>query len=247
MILTLIFAVGLLAGGVASIAGFGIGSLLTPLVGIETGVKLAVAIVALPHALGTVMRFWLVRHHVNKTVLLGFGIMSAVGGLGGALLHTYFNSPVLSYLLGALLILAGFLGVTGLTNRMRLGRRAAWTAGMLSGAFGGLVGNQGGIRSSAMLALDIPKTEFVATATAIALLVDLARVPVYLATEWSQIWDRWMLVAVAAVAVALGTLAGERMLRKIPETTFRRIVSAIILTVGVLVVAATLTEMLPSG
>src|SRR5437899_12396609 len=56
-------------------------------------------------------------------------------------------------------------------------------AGGVSGGFGGLVGNQGGIRSAAMLGLNVPRDAFVATATAIALMVDVARVPVYVFTE----------------------------------------------------------------
>ena len=42
----LVAIVGILAGGVASIAGFGIGSLLTPLLALQTSTQLAVAAVA---------------------------------------------------------------------------------------------------------------------------------------------------------------------------------------------------------
>ena len=64
-------------------------------------------------------------------------------------------------------------------SRLHLGRRAAWIAGVLSGFFGGLVGNQGGIRSAALLSFDMQKEAIVATATAVALIVDGARMPVY--------------------------------------------------------------------
>jgi uncharacterized protein len=53
---------------------------------------------------------------------------------------------------------------------VRWGSVAAWVAGALSGALGGLVGNQGGIRSAAMLGFKVPQESLVATATAIALL-----------------------------------------------------------------------------
>jgi len=39
------------AGGIASIAGFGIGSILTPLLAAAYGTKLAVAVVSVPHLL----------------------------------------------------------------------------------------------------------------------------------------------------------------------------------------------------
>ena len=69
---------------------------------------------------------------------------------------------------GFLLLLAGFSELTGWMERVRWGRRAAWVSGLLSGAFGGLVGNQGSIRSAAMLGFQVPKQSFVATATAVA-------------------------------------------------------------------------------
>ena len=40
-------AAALIAGAIASVAGFGIGSLLTPLFALQTGTKLAVAAVAI--------------------------------------------------------------------------------------------------------------------------------------------------------------------------------------------------------
>src|SRR5437667_5584913 len=98
--------------------------------------------------------------------------MNAAGSLIGALIHVYVASPVLSVVLGALLVLAGVLGVTGYAGRIRFGRETSWIAGALSGLFGGLVGNQGGLRSAAMLGLGVRPAAFVATATAIALAVD---------------------------------------------------------------------------
>ena len=41
-----------------------------------------------------------------------------------------------------------------------------------------LAGNQGGLRAAGLLAVDLPPRAFLATGTAVALLVDLARTPV---------------------------------------------------------------------
>ncbi len=227
-----VLIVGIVAGGIAAIAGFGIGSLLTPLLALQMETGLAVAAVSLPHAIGTLVRFWLLRKHVDRRVLWSFGLTSAAGGLVGAFLLARAGNPVLTLVFALLLLFAGFMGITGLAQRMRFEGAAAWIAGALSGLFGGLVGNQGGIRSAAMLGLDVPRDAFVATATAIALFVDAARVPVYLATQGGRLADSWMLIVVAAVGVVVGTLVGGRVLRRIPETIFRRVVSAIILVLG---------------
>lgn len=199
--------------------------------------KAAVPLVSVPHVIATSIRFWQMRAHVDRRVLLGFGLMNAGGALVGALIHTRVTSPVLTDVLAALLVFAGALGVTGLTDKLRFGRTASWVAGAASGAFGGLVGNQGGIRSAAMLGLGVRKEAFVATATAIALCVDAVRIPVYFATSWDQFLGGWPVVLSATAGVAAGTLAGVRVLRRIPERVFRRIVSAILLIIGIALLA----------
>ena len=130
----LLAAASLIAGGVASVVGFGIGSLLTPTLALETGTKLAVAAVAIPHFVGSLQRFWLLRSHVDRRVLFGFGVASAAGGLAGALLHTRVSNRGLAVVFGALLILAGVSEISGWIQRVHWGRRAAWIAGALSAA-----------------------------------------------------------------------------------------------------------------
>lgn len=227
-----VLLVGVVAGGVASIAGFGIGSLLTPVLGLRLGMKLAVAAVSIPHAIGTAWRLWSLRTAVDRRVLLGFGTTSAAGGLVGALLHAYAGGFALTLVFGALLVFAGTTGLTGWSDRMRFGRKTAWLAGALSGLLGGMVGNQGGVRSAALLGFRVGRDAFVATATAIALIVDAARVPVYLWNQGGELRSQWMLILLAAAGVLTGTIAGYKALRRIPEAVFRKVVSGIVLALG---------------
>jgi len=233
--LTGVALLAFVAGAIAAISGFGIGSLLTPLLAWQLGTRTAVPLVALPHLVATSLRLWMLRKDVDLRVLWSFGIVSAAAGLVGALLYTYLDSPILAVVLGVLLIFAGLAGVTGFAERFRIRGPGAWIAGALSGALGGLVGNQGGIRSAALLGFDLSKQSFVATATAIALLVDGARTPIYLIHGWDELGKHWQVVVAAAIGVVLGTIAGERLLRWIPDHVFRRVVSASILAIGVAV------------
>lgn len=116
---TVVAIVALLAAGIASIVGFGIGSLLTPTLALETGTKVAVAAVAIPHAVATAQRFWMLRAHVDRRVLLGFGIASAVGGLAGALLYASVSSPALTVVFGIVVAMAGVFELTGWMRRVR--------------------------------------------------------------------------------------------------------------------------------
>src|SRR5207249_3945685 len=66
-----------IAGAIASISGFGIGSVLTPVLSTQFDVRLAIAMVSLPHLAGTFVRLLIVRTRINREVLLGFGAASA--------------------------------------------------------------------------------------------------------------------------------------------------------------------------
>ena len=205
---------------------------MTPAIAATSGTKLAVAAVSLPHIVGTSIRFWRFRRDVDWSIVRSFGFTSAAGGLAGALLNTWATSRALEIVFGSLLVLAGMSQVTGYSKRWRLRGTLAWLGGALSGFFGGLVGNQGGIRTAAMLGFDVDKRQFVATTTAVALLIDMARVPVYLALEAAQIVPLWPTIALATVGVVGGTLFGEKLLARVPERRFRWVVGVLLLLLG---------------
>jgi uncharacterized membrane protein YfcA len=224
--------VAVVAGAIAAVAGFGIGSLLTPVLALALDTKTAVAAVSVPHLVATSLRLWRLRGEVDREVLLGFGVASAVGGLAGALLHARAESLSLRLTFGALLLLAAASELTGLMRRVRLGRPAAAAAGAVSGAFGGLVGNQGGIRTAALLGFRVPPVAFVATATAVALIVDLVRMPVYLVVEGDALRELVRPIGLMCAGAIVGTLAGERLLRRVPERHFRRMVAMLLAALG---------------
>lgn len=232
MLTLLLAGVGILAGSVAAVSGFGIGSLLTPVLALEVGTKLAVAAVAIPHVVGTAQRFLLLRRYVDWRVVRSFGITSALGGLAGALLQARASSRALEIVFGTLLILAGASELSGWMQRVRWGRTAAWVAGAVSGILGGLVGNQGGIRTAAMLGYDVPQQSFVATATAIALLVDAARLPIYLVNHGDEIARITPHVSIVTGAVVVGTYFGARILVRMSQIVFRRVVALLLLGLG---------------
>ena len=192
----------------------------------------AVAVLAIPHALATTIRWVRLRSDVHKPTFRQFGIASAAGGLTGAALQSQLASPVLTIVLASLLVLAGSTELA--QKRVPLPQTPFWrlAGGILSGVFGGLVGNQGGIRAAALLGFQLRPRQIVATATAAALLVDAARVPIYFLSAGSVISGASRLWVVASVGVVIGTFLGVPLLSRIPESTYRRLVGGLLLLLG---------------
>ena len=231
--LVALFGLAMLGGAAAAVAGFGIGSLLTPFMAGRYGMTIAIAAVAIPHALATGLRCWRLRQGVDWSVLRSFGILSAVGGLAGALLYSRFSNRTLTIVLAALLLATSIAGLTNWAQRVRMGSTGAGALGFASGLFGGVAGNQGGLRAAALLAFALSPIAFVATSTATGLLVDAARLPVYLWRSAAELQRVATPIAVASVGVIVGTLAGERVLLGLSVDRFRVVVSVLIGFLGV--------------
>lgn len=233
MFLAAVFIVAVFSGATASVVGFGIGSLMTPLLAVRFGTATAVALVTVPHAVATAVRCWRLRAHVDRSVLLRFGLLSAVGALAGAIVYTRLGPGALTRVLGGLLVLTALAQLTGWASRWRPQGSLVALLGLTSGFFGGVAGNQGGLRSAALTAFALSPRAFVATATATGLLVDAARTPVYLWHSGSTLLTLWLPILVATAGVLIGTVAGERVLLGLSPRRFGQIVGAAIGTLGI--------------
>jgi uncharacterized membrane protein YfcA len=232
MFLLGVFFLAVLSGGTAALAGFGIGSLLTPLLAATYGTSTAVAAVAIPHAAATALRCWRLHRNIDWKVVRSFGLLSAAGGLLGALLYTRFSNDALTLTLGLLLVSTCIATLVDLPSRLHVTGGVVGVFGFLSGLFGGLAGNQGGLRAAAMLSFSLPPVKYVATATATAMLVDLVRTPIYVWRAGHEIVPLTTPLSVATAGVLIGTLLGERILLGLSLRQFRYAISALIGLLG---------------
>jgi uncharacterized membrane protein YfcA len=228
-----VFVLAVLSGGTAAVAGFGIGSLLTPALAASFGTSTAVAAVAIPHAAATALRCWRLRSNIEWNVVRSFGLLSATGGLIGALLYTRFSNAALTLTLGLLLLSTAVATIVDLPARVRVRGAVVGGLGLLSGLFGGLAGNQGGLRAAAMLSLALPPVRYVATATATAMLVDLVRTPIYVWRAGGVLASLITPLAVATIGVLIGTVLGERILFGLSIRQFRYAIAVLIGLLGV--------------
>jgi uncharacterized membrane protein YfcA len=159
-------------------------------------------------------------------------VASAFGGLAGALLQARLGGTALTIVLGLLLVLAGSGELA--RRRLPLPQTPLWRlfGGVSSGFFGGLVGNQGGLRSAALLGFRLAPRELVATATASAVIVDVARLPVYLYTAGPVLASHVPLIAATSTGVVAGTFVGVPVLRRVPENTYRQMIGLLLVVLG---------------
>jgi uncharacterized protein len=230
--IALLAATSLVSGATAAVVGFGVGSLLTPVLATRVGTDLAVAAIALPHLAGGCLRGWRLRRAIDWRVVVRFGVLSACGGLAGALLFARLSPAWIGRILGALLVVTATAGITGWGERWRPTGVVVWALGALSGVFGGVVGNQGGLRAAALSAFGLDPDAFVATSTTIGVMIDLVRTPIYVARSAHGLAELAAPIALATAGVLAGTLVGERVLLGMSRERYRRVVSAAVGLLG---------------
>jgi uncharacterized membrane protein YfcA len=231
-----ILLVSILGGAIAAVSGFGIGSVITPFLLLRFSPLEAVSLVALPHVWATALRLYQLRRAIHGPTFRQFGLASAAGGLAGALLQGPVGGFGLTLVLALLLLTAGIGEVR--QRPVPLPDSPGWkiAGGALSGFFGGLVGNQGGIRAAALLQYRLTPREIVATATATALLVDAARVPVYALRGAPFIASQIPLVLWMTLGVTVGTGLGVPLLGRLRATTYRRLIGALLILLAVFLI-----------
>ena len=87
------------------------------------------------------------------------------------------------------------------------------------------------------------KTQYAATAAVLALVVDLTRIPVYIALEgWQVLEAGWLIVGLVLAAI-LGVQLGKRWLKKWKSNRIRNGILVAIITSGVLYIHEALTSL----
>ena len=83
-----------------------------------------------------------------------------------------------------------------------------------------------------LMGFQLSRESLVATATATGVLVDIARVPVYLATESRSLLSVATYILLATAGCLAGTFWGVRLLERIPSQWYQRLLSSLICALG---------------
>ncbi|MBI3999350.1 MAG: sulfite exporter TauE/SafE family protein [Candidatus Omnitrophica bacterium] len=227
------YLVAFLAAALALLSGFGLGTILTPVFLAFYEAKVAVFLVAIVHLLNNLLKFTLFRKHIDFEIVKRFGILAIVGAFLGAFSQIYIGNEILRKLIGILLIFLGLQEWIPSQFQFRFPKSIDPIGGFLSGAVGGLIGNQGVIRSAFLLNYDISKETFIATGVVIACVIDIVRIPVYWVSYASVLHHAWPSLLILISFTFLGTLFGNMLLKRVSFSHFRKFVAGTIILMGV--------------
>jgi len=243
----------LIASGLTLFSGFGLGTILTPVLALFFPVATAIAMTAVVHLANNLFKIGLVGRDADWSVVKRFGLPAALSAIVGATMLAKVSTmaPWYSYELmgrvheitpvkasiGALISAFAMLELSPAFARMAFAPRWLPAGGLISGFFGGLSGNQGALRSAFLVKAGLSKEAYVGTNAVCAVMVDTLRLAVYgisLHATWAdQINGRaGFTVAAAMLAAFLGAYAGKRLLTKVTLRFVELTVAVAVVLIG---------------
>lgn len=253
-------AAALAASVLSFYSGFGLGTLLMPVLAVFFPLPAAIAATALVHGSNNAFKLALTGAKAEKELVLRFGLPAiaaavlgamALNGLaalsGGAgwdyeVLGRAARVTPLKLVLAALMLGFAAFDLHPRLKGLKFDRKYLPLGGLLSGFFGGLSGHQGALRSAFLVKTGVEPAAFVATNAAIGFMVDFSRLAVY-AYGWLRLGGIGGLegvpagvIAAATAASVAGVLLGLKFLHKATigfiQTLTAAMLAAIALALG---------------
>lgn len=227
----LFFVIALVAAAIASVTGFGSATILIPFATLVIDLKQAIVLVAFFHFFSNAFRLVMLRRSVDRRLVLVYGMPSIAFALVGAWLFGSLHVGVLAVGFAGFIIVFALYSLVNPSWSLPDRNAILVSGGALSGLTAGLIGLGGAIRSMFLISTRIEKEVYIATSAAIAVVVDVSRISVYLANGNLDAKYYWYIIPLITIAF-LGTNLGTRVLHRLPGLVIKRSVLALLIMVG---------------
>jgi len=231
---TVLILVTLATSVITLFTGFGVGTIMMPVMALFFDVKVAIFLAAIIHFFNNASRLVLYRSEINWKIIKRFGVVSIIGAFIGSYAQIYLDSAWLKVGVGLFLTTYALLSLIPNNIKLELPNSVDFIGGFLSGLIGGLIGNQGAIRSLYLLNYGLEKKELIVSSALIAVIIDSTRIPVYAYTNFRYLQENIILLSLIVLSAILGTVVGSRILPKVSYDLFKKIILIAVLVLGVL-------------
>jgi uncharacterized membrane protein YfcA len=217
---------------VAIIAGFGTSTIMIPVLTYFFPLPQILLLTGIIHWFNDGWRLLFFRDGIWWRRVMLAAIPGVIASLIGASLVLRIPQQYLLRALDVMLLLYVIFIYARPSFRMKRTKLFAVTGGASAGFISGLLGVSGEVTSVLLSTLDLPKAIFIGTGGAFALIIDISRVIAYIG-EGIKLDPSlsWGLIAFIPASL-LGSMLGRRVVDKIPQSMFRKIIAVFLLLAG---------------
>ncbi len=229
----LIAGISFIANIIGTVSGFGVGTIMTPLLVLIMPYGQMILFVCIVHWFHDLFKIFFFKSGIDWKLFIYFGIPTIVAASIGALFVSETQSSVLTSLLGLFLI--GSVGMMYIVDQFSIPNNwiTGFIGGAISGFFAGMFGIRGAVRSVFMAAFDLKKATFLGTTGVISLLLDTTRFITYYFHGITMKSSLWLALIICVPISFIGSMIGVWIVNRIPEERFRGVVAFFLLVVGI--------------
>jgi uncharacterized protein len=169
----------LLASIIGTLAGFGISTVMVPILLIILPLPQTLLLVGIIHWFNDIWKILLFREGIRWKLFLAFGLPGIFTSFLGSSLSLRISREILSRTLGVFLIAYVLFIVFNRTFKLSQRLSVAVSGGALTGFFAGIFGIGGEINAVALSAFNLEKAVYITTAGAISFMIDSTRIATY--------------------------------------------------------------------
>ncbi|MFY9638836.1 MAG: sulfite exporter TauE/SafE family protein [Methanobacterium sp.] len=217
------FIVAFLSIVIGTVAGFGTSTILLPVALIFVDFKTALVLVAITHLSANMGATTFFRHGLDRRLILLFGVPSIFITIIGAYMVTYVPQNILIIILGIFLLIFSISFLIKPNIKVPKSDTNTVIGGALSGFLQGLLGIGGPLRGAFLISYDLDKFKYIATLAAIAVIIDLTRIPIYLSNNLLES-QYYIYIPILIVLGVIGSYIGKKIVFFIPQDVFKKIV-----------------------
>ncbi len=223
----LFFLVAFLSIIIGTVAGFGTSTIFLPAALLFVDFKTALVLVAITHLSANLGATTFFRHGLDKRLILLFGVPSIFITIIGAYLVSNIPQNILIFILGISLLIFSILFLIRPNIKVPASETNTIIGGALSGFLQGLIGIGGPLRGAFLISYDLDKFKFIATLAAIAVIIDLTRIPIYLNNNLLEP-QYYIYIPILVILGITGSYIGKRIVVFIPQDVFKKFVLIVI-------------------
>ncbi|AKB28848.1 hypothetical protein MSSIT_2129 [Methanosarcina siciliae T4/M] len=222
----------LLASVIGTLAGFGISTIMVPILLMVFPLPQTLLLVGIIHWFNDIWKMILFRKGIRWKLFLTFGLPGIFTSFIGSSLSLRISQEVLSRALGLFLLAYVIFIIINRTFKLSQRLSVAMSGGALAGFFAGIFGIGGEINAVALSTFNLEKAAYIATAGAISFMIDSTRIATYIkgGTELDPVILSGFLIFIPASLI--GAMIGKKGVEKIPQGKFRNFVAVFILLLG---------------
>ncbi len=229
--LTLFTLLALLAEFLGTVGGFGSSLFFVPLAAYFLDFHSVLGVTALFHVLSNINKIIFFRKGFDKNLAIKLGIPAVAAVILGAWLSRYSSSLLLEKALAIFMIVVSLVFLIWKNLVIKPNTPNTIGGGIISGFMAGIVGTGGAVRGLVLSAYGLTAEVFIATSAIIDLGIDLSRSVVYAINGFVHKDDLYLIPLLFVASIA-GTWLGKKLLKKIPEEKFKKLVLIMIIGIG---------------